>query len=218
MKQRLLLLLFCVTSPFLLKAQDKNDKKGTFFFEPHIGYLFASGTVKVQGTNEPWQNYLFPGSPKDQATQKDHDGNYLNFGAVYGKYISNSVQLGIGAGMDFYFNIGNETRTVLPVYANIRYNIAAEKDFIYFYGNAGYAPKLGDSFHGGFKGGAGLGYSIQGKRHAYNISLGYNYQVVRGLNQEVFATSSDGMTNTLTGVNVKNVVISSIPLQFGISF
>ena len=218
MKRKLLLLLFCVTSSFFLKAQDRGTKEGSSFFEPHVGYLFAAGTVKVQGTDDPWQNYLFPESSKDQATQKDHDGNYLNIGAIYGKFITNDVQLGIGIDMDFYFNVGNETGKVLPVYANIRYNIAAEKDFIYFYGNAGYAPQLGDSFHAGFKGGAGLGYSIQGKKHAYNISLGYNYQVVRGLNQEVFTISSNGTTNTLIGVNVKNVVISSIPLQFGISF
>jgi hypothetical protein len=203
------------------KAQEKETLSNTFF-EPHFRYLFAAGQVNVQGSNQAFVNTIYPNSPTEQGVPKDHSGNYLGLGAVIGKHLSPDAQLGIGADLDFYFNIGQSTRYTLPFYADFRYQLhdPGEKNSIFFYGDAGYAPKLGDEFYAGFKGAAGIGYAIKSKKtgNSYNISLGYNYQILRNLQQNVFTTSANGTTNTLTSINLQNVIVNSIPLQFGITF
>lgn len=213
-----LLFLFSLS----VKAQEKgSERSNSFFVEPHLRYLFAAGQVNTQGTGEAFSNSIYIGSSNLQSSAKDHDGNFLGLGAVIGKQLSHNAQLGIGVDLDFYLNIGQSTRNTLPFYTDFRYNLhdAKDKNSIFFYGDLGYAPKLGNDFHAGFKGAAGIGYAIKSRKtgNLYNVSLGYNYQILRNLQQLVF-TSSGGNVNELTQINLQNVVVNSIPLQFGITF
>lgn len=220
MKLKLILGLICIT--LSVKGQDKAllTASNRIFIEPHVTYFFAAGQVNVQNTGQPFMNSVYSGSQNNQAVAKDHDGNYVGFGAVIGKHISPDIEVGVGVDLNFYLNIGQATRNALPFYADIKYHLhdPADKNSIFFYANPGYSPKLGNDFYSGFKGGAGIGYAIKSKKtnNSYNISLGYNYQVLRNLPQYLFTTS--GNVNTLTSVNLKNVVVNTIPLQFSITF
>lgn len=220
---KLKLIIGFVFITLIVKGQEKPSASSSgSFIEPHLRYLFAAGQVNVQGSGQPFMNSIYSGSGANQAIAKDHDGNYLGFGAVFGKYLSPDAQVGLGVDLDFYLNIGQSTRNTLPFYADIKYQLhdPGDKNSIFFYGDAGYAPKIGNDFHAGFKGAAGIGYAIKSKKtgNSYNISLGYNYQVLRNLKQYVFTTNANGNVNTLTSINLQNVIVNSVPLQFGITF
>lgn len=219
MKLKLVIAFIFITT--IVKGQDNpSTHSPTYFIEPHLRYLFAAGQVNAQGSGQPFVNSIYSGS--NQVVAKDHDGNYLGFGAVLGRHLSPDLQVGVGIDLDFYLNIGYSTRNTLPFYADIKYQLhdPGDKNSIFFYGDAGYAPKIGDDFHAGFKGAAGIGYAIKSKKtgNSYNISLGYNYQVLRNLKQYVFTANANGNVNTLTSINLQNVIVNSVPLQFGITF
>lgn len=218
---KLKLIIGLVFFTLAVKGQEKQFSSG-IFIEPHLRYLFAAGQVNVQGTSQPFMNYIYTGTVNNQIGASDHSGNYLGFGAVVGRHLSPDVQVGVGVDLDFYLNIGVATRNTLPFYADVRYQLhdPGDKNSIFFYGNAGYAPQLGNDFHAGFKASAGIGYAIKSKKtgNSYNISLGYNYQILRNLQQLVFTTAPNSNFDTLTSINLQNVIVNSIPLQFGITF
>jgi len=221
MKLKLIMGFIFIT--IIAKAQEKTTtSSNSSFIEPHLRYLFAAGQVNVQGSGQAFMNSIYSGSGTNQTTSSDHSGNYLGLGAVFGKHLSPDLQVGVGIDLDFYLNIGQSTRNVLPFYADVRYRLhdPGDKNSIFFYGNAGYAPQIGTDFYAGFKGGAGIGYAIKSKKtgNSYNISLGYNYQVLRNMKQYVFTTNANGNVNTLTSINLQNVIVNSVPLQFGITF
>ena len=216
---RFKLTIFLIFLTLVVKAQD-NKSKSSIYIEPRLKYMFAAGQVNVQGTGQAFMNTIYTGSNNGQSGPTDHSGNYLGIGAVIGKNLSENVQLGLGLDLDFYFNIGQSTRNTLPLYVDLKYKLHDPKDknSVFFFADGGYAPKLGDEFYAGFKGAAGIGYAIRSNKtgNSYNISLGYSYQVLRNLQQNVFTTTSTG--NSLTAINLQNVVINSIPLQFSITF
>jgi hypothetical protein len=195
------------------------------FFEIRVGYMPTLGKVNVQGENTPWINTL---SSDADFNNKGDSFVSTNIGVTYGKYLSPQIRLGLGVDFDFYNNIseGHTSRTI-PFFGDFKYTFNESKKGIFAYAQVGYSFITGMDWHSGFKSGFGIGFTTLGPtdKHGFNFSIGYNYQTLNKLSQQILGPPMNGegyygptTVRYLSFVGYKNIAIQTLPLKIAYEF
>lgn len=210
---------------FVTKIAFAQDDGKELFFEFRLGLMPTVGNVNIQGVSAPWINTL---SSDADISQKGDSFFSTNFGIAFGKSLSPKVKLALGVDVDFYHNIseGNTSRAI-PFYGDFRYSFHENNTGLFVYAQSGYSFIQGTDWHTGFKSGVGIGYSLvsaTGKR-GFNFSLGYNYQVLNKMTQQILGPPTQGVgyygpttVRYLSFAGYKNIIIHTLPLKIAYDF
>lgn len=217
---------FCITFFLLLISTFSfGQSENKPYFEIRIGYMPTLGNVNTQGENTPWINTL--SSDGNQNINGDTFSS-TTIGIGYGKYMSPQLRLGLGVDVDFYNNIseGHTSRTV-PFFGDVKYILKSTKRGLFVYGQTGYSFITGMDWHTGFKGGFGIGYSMLSStsERGFNFSIGYNYQVLNKLSQQILGPPVKGeglygptTVRYLSFAGYKNIIIQTLPIKITYEF
>jgi hypothetical protein len=137
---------------------------------------------KLPGNDKVW-----PFEIKSSVQFYGGDENAAGFSFTGYYHLPFRISAGIGTGIDIY------SYQVLPVFAEIKYDIFNNDITPYLYGRAGYSFPLSKEntdqwynleYKGGFVGGVGAGLKTGfGKHFALVFSIGYNYQELRQISE-----------------------------------